>query len=114
MNDMVNANDATRAFLEKVYDLSASNRREASALVMDYLDDHQIDGRFDLCDKVFSMADPARLEPTVIIGFLGITLRAAKEGRLPSRAAFADRVASSLKDRGWSYCRITELLSKYR
>ena len=87
-------------FLSDVYKLSGlgkSERRRAIALVLDYLDGRQLAGDFQSCDEVFRAADVTRLDESVLVSFLGITLAASH--RMPHREDFYAAVLSELARR---------------
>ena len=83
------------SFLEGLYRLESSgNSRKAVDQLIDCVDDLLTNGKFDECDELLRQVDVAKISPTLIITFLGIT-RAAKE-KLRSRSLLCNRIKDKL------------------
>jgi hypothetical protein len=82
--------------LEEIYaQVETGDRRGALARVFDEIDACLLRGDVAAVDQILREVDPARLDTTIALGFLGITL-SAKE-RLHARAALVARVDARLQ-----------------
>jgi hypothetical protein len=84
--------------LGTVYSLSQSGEtdRAIDRLFNDFEDLFEA-GRFDICDEIISGVDLARLDTTLKIAYLAVTL--CVKGRLVSRAAYYSRAKAVLVER---------------
>jgi hypothetical protein len=82
--------------LEEIYaQVETRDGRGALARIFDELDACLLEGNVAAADEILREVDPARLDTTTALGFLGITLQ-AKE-RLLARAALVARVDAMLQ-----------------
>lgn len=82
--------------LEEIYArVEIGDGRGALARIFDELEAYLLTSNFAAADKILREVDPARLDTTTALGFLGITLQ-AKE-RLHARAALVARVDAMLQ-----------------
>jgi hypothetical protein len=69
--------ETERQFLDELYELvKAGEYRRAMAHLFDFVDDRLLEGHYASCARILRAVDLDRLEPTIAIGILSITLQA--------------------------------------
>ncbi len=82
-------------WVEDIYSAVDSGERiRAADLLLDHVDDMLLEGAFELCNSLFHIIDPKRLDTHLLIGVLTATLPAAAE--LRDRPKFVVRAEAYL------------------
>ena len=97
--------------LNAIYELGSQDLPDMTCdLILHYMDDWMLDGRFDLCDELLEKTNMNRLDTIAIVGLLSATI-CAKE-RLSQRKRFVEQAESRLE--GLAPDRVEKLMEGLR